>query len=54
MWHDFTLRKVERHLQGDEDGELERYELPPADPEALLELLHRHRTETVSVAGKEL
>lgn len=36
MWHDFTLREVERHLQGDQDGELKRYQLLPADPETLL------------------
>ena len=42
MWHDLTLREVERHLQGNQDGELERDELPPADPEALLQLLQRH------------
>ncbi len=42
MWHDFTLREVERHLQGDQDGELKRYQLPPADPETLLQLLQRH------------
>lgn len=23
MWHDFALWEVERHLQGDQDGELE-------------------------------
>lgn len=39
MWHDFALWEVERHLQGDQDGELEWYELPPADPETLLQLL---------------
>ncbi len=39
MWHDFALREVERHLQGDQDGELKRYQLPPADPETLLQLL---------------
>lgn len=47
MWHDFTLREVERHLQGDQDGELERYQLPPADPETLLQLL---QTQTESRA----
>lgn len=47
VWHDFALRKVESHLQGDEDSELKRYQLPPADPETLLELLHRHTTQSV-------
>lgn len=41
MWHDFTLREVERHLQGDQDGELKRNEFPPADPEPFLQLLQR-------------
>lgn len=45
MRHDFTLRKVERHLQGHQDGELERYQLPPADPETLLQLLHETQTK---------
>lgn len=40
MWQDFTLRQVERHLQGDEDGELKGNQLPPADPETLLQLLN--------------
>lgn len=44
MWHDFALGEVERHLQGDQDGELKRYQLPPADPETLLQLLQRHST----------
>lgn len=40
MWHDFTLREVERHLQSDQDSELKRYQLPPADSETLLQLIN--------------
>lgn len=38
---DFTLRQIERHLQGHQDGELKWDQLPPADPETLLQLLQR-------------
>lgn len=37
----FTFREVQRHLQGNQDDELKRNQLLPADPEALLQLLHR-------------
>lgn len=47
MWHDFALWEVERHLQGDQDGELEWYELPPADPETLLQLLQKQTNRHV-------
>lgn len=46
MRHDFTLGEVERHLQGDKDGELEGYQLPPADPETLLQLLQTRQKPT--------
>ena len=40
MWHDFALREVQRHLQGDQDGELERDQLPAVDTETFLQFLH--------------
>lgn len=41
---DFTLGQVERHLQGHQDGKLKGDQLPPADPETLLQLLQRGRS----------
>lgn len=42
---DLAVGQVERHLQGHQDSKLKRYQLPPADPEALLQLLWRTRTK---------
>lgn len=53
MWHDFTLREVERHLQGDQDGELKRNQLPPADPEALLQLLQSRHNRNQSMRDRQ-
>lgn len=47
MWQDFTLGEVQRHLQGDEDGELEGNQLPPADPETLLQLLQTRQKQSM-------
>lgn len=41
MRQDFTLGEVQRHLQGHEDGELERDQLPATDAETLLQLLQK-------------
>lgn len=49
--HDFALREVERHLQGNQDGELKGDELPPADPESLLQLLQTHRARHKLIQG---
>lgn len=45
--HDLALGQVEGHLQGHQNGELERDELAPADAEALLQFLQ------VGKPGKE-
>lgn len=37
--HDLALWEVEPHLQGNQDGELQRYELSAVDAETLLQLL---------------
>lgn len=37
--HDLALWEVEPHLQGNQHGELQRYQLSPVDAETLLQLL---------------
>lgn len=39
VWHDLALWEVEPHLQGNQHGELQRYQLSSVDAETLLQLL---------------
>lgn len=39
VWHDLALWEVEPHLQGNQHGKLQRYQLSSVDAETLLQLL---------------